>query len=66
VNVLNILNNLFVRLQRWKQGIPAGSAHLYNWLATRLLEESYSYVVKDIDKEKSTKFLKLVMVLVDF
>jgi len=59
VNVLNILNNLFVRLQRWKQGIPAGSAHLYNWLATRLLEESYSYVVKDIDKEKIDKILEI-------
>jgi len=48
--LLNAVNSLFVRLQRWKQGIPAGSAHIYNLLATRLLEREYEYVIEEIRK----------------
>lgn len=48
--MLNAVNSLFVRLQRWKQGIPAGSAHIYNLLATRLPEREYEYVIEEIKK----------------
>ena len=46
--MLNILNNIFIRLQRWVQGIPGGSAHLYDKLATRYLEPSYDHVVEEL------------------
>ena len=48
MNVLDILNRLSVGFQRWMQGIPAGSAHVYDWFVTRLLEGSYRYVAGDI------------------
>ncbi len=58
MNILQLLNNIFVKLQRWKQGIPTGSAHLYDWLATHLLKESYNYVIEDISKEKFETILE--------
>jgi len=48
---LDLLNRIFVRLQRLMQGIPGGPAHLYNCIVTGYLEPTYDYAVKEI-KEK--------------
>lgn len=40
--MLGLLNRVFVRIQRWKQGIPRGAADIYNRLADttiKLLQE---------------------------
>ena len=49
-SILNLLNKIFVRLQRWMQGIPGGPAYLYNCIATKYLEPSYNHVVKEIEE----------------
>ena len=59
--MLNLLNRIFVRLQRWMQGIPGGPAHLYDCIATRYLEPSYNYVVEEIE-EKSSNGLMIIEV----
>jgi len=45
--MLSLLNIIFVRLQRWVQGIPRGPAHLYDSIATKYLEPSYDYVIEE-------------------
>jgi len=52
-SILNLLNKIFVRLQRWMQGIPSGPAYLYNCIATKYLEPSYNHVVKEIEERFS-------------
>ena len=46
--MFGLLNKLFVWLQRLVQGIPGGSAHLYDKVATRYLEPSYGYVLGEL------------------
>ena len=59
--MLSFLNRIFVRLQRWMQGIPGGPAHLYDKIVTKYLEPSYGYVVKEIEG-KASKNLTIVEV----
>jgi len=44
--VLGAVNRFFVWLQRRVQGIPRGSAQLYERLATRVIERMYMYVAR--------------------
>lgn len=53
--MLDLINRVSVRPQRRLQGIPRGSASLYDKLATRILETSYYCVVKDIFKEEKNR-----------
>ena len=44
--MLGAINRLFVRLQRRVQGIPRGSAQIYEHLATRVIKRMYVYVAR--------------------
>jgi len=44
---------MFIWLQRWIQGIPGGSVHLYDRLATRYLKPPYEHVVEELGDKTS-------------
>lgn len=46
--MLNLINCIFVKIQRKVQGIPRGATHIYDSLATKYLESSCNYVVQDV------------------
>jgi len=46
--MLNIINRFFVKIQRYVQDIPAGSANLYEKIAARILSSMYKNVTKEV------------------
>jgi len=46
--MLDTVNRLFVKLQRYVQGIPAGAAHFYEKVVTKYLEQSYKNIAEKI------------------
>ncbi|RLI24879.1 hypothetical protein DRO57_05535 [Candidatus Bathyarchaeota archaeon] len=56
-DMLDLLNKIFIWLQRWVQGIPSGPAHLYDRLATRYLEPSYEHIVEELRDKTSGESL---------
>ena len=58
--MLRIINDIMVRLQRLFQGIPAGPAHIYDKLASRIISGFHSEVVEEmlLKLDKSSRILE--------
>ena len=53
--MLNIINRFFVKMQRYVQGIPAGSANLYEKIAARFLSPIYRNITEEVCKNINEK-----------
>ena len=61
MKILSCINKIFLKLQRRVQGMPSGSAHLYDKLATRILEPLYDMVTEEY-RMKTREDLKILEV----
>ena len=55
--LLDAVNRAFIAIQRWKQGIPRGSAQLYDKLASRVISGLHEHVAEEAARLRPNRVL---------